>query len=153
MWPVRKCAPSPRPARGEGWGEGLLPQIPKTTNAVSPPHPALRADLSRKRGEVLESLLHPRALLVLPVRDEIVDDGGIGQCRGIAEASRLVLGDLAQDAPHDLAGARLAQAWRELDLVGGRDRAYILAHPSHQFLAQFLARLGAAHQRDIGVDG
>src|SRR3984893_12943320 len=124
---MRRCGrhgsapPPPGPSRGEGWGEGLLPQIPKTTNAVSPLTRRFAPTSPRKRGEVLESLLHPRALLVLPVRDEIVDDGGIGQCRGIAEASRLVLGDLAQDAPHDLAGARLGQAWRELDLVGGRD--------------------------------
>ena len=75
--------------------------------------------------------------------DEIVDHGGIRQGRGVAEAARLVLGDLAQDAAHDLAGAGLRQARCELDLVGRRDRADVLAHPRHQFLAQLLARLGA----------
>jgi cyclopropane-fatty-acyl-phospholipid synthase len=40
---------------------------------------------------------------VLPVDDEVVDDGRIGQRRGIAECAEIVLGDLAQDAPHDLA--------------------------------------------------
>src|ERR1019366_1755271 len=91
--------------------------------------------------------LSRRALLVLAMLDQIVDHGGIRQRRGIAEASRLVLGDLAQDAAHDLAGAGLGQARRELDLVGRRDRADVLAHPRHQFLAQLLAGLGAGHQR------
>src|SRR6516162_5606928 len=48
------------------------------------------------RSEVL------RALLVLPVGDEIVDHSRIGQRRGVAEIGELVLGDLAQDAAHDL---------------------------------------------------
>ena len=58
-----------------------------------------------------------RALLVLPVLDEIFDHGGVGQRRGVAEATRFVLGDLAQDAAHDLAGAGFGQARRKLDLV------------------------------------
>src|SRR5260370_34557890 len=29
-------APSPRTSRGKGWGEGLLPQIPKTIVAATP---------------------------------------------------------------------------------------------------------------------
>ena len=46
-------SPSPREVRGEGWGEGLLPQIPKTKYAVSPPHPETSSPTSpRKRGEV-----------------------------------------------------------------------------------------------------
>src|SRR5216683_3753506 len=45
-----------------------------------------------------------RVLLVLAVLYQIVDHGGIRQRRGVAETSRLVLGDLAQDAAHDLAG-------------------------------------------------
>jgi len=48
--------------------------------------------------------LSRRVLLVLAVLDQIVDHGGIRQRRGVAETSRLVLGDLAQDAAHDLAG-------------------------------------------------
>src|SRR5579871_352636 len=44
---------------------------------------------------------------VLAVLHEVVDHGGIGQGRGVAERARLVLGDLAQDAAHDLAGAGL----------------------------------------------
>ncbi|TMK50193.1 MAG: hypothetical protein E6G70_06740 [Alphaproteobacteria bacterium] len=33
--------------RGEGWGEGLFP---RTELLESPPHPALRADLSPQAG-------------------------------------------------------------------------------------------------------
>jgi hypothetical protein len=93
--------------RGEGWGEGLLPQIPKSEMRGDSPHPALRADLSPQAGRGLGEPLHPRALLVLAVLDQIVDHGRVRQRRGIAETARLVLGDLAQDAAHDLAGAGL----------------------------------------------
>src|SRR3712207_7257753 len=43
--------------------------------------------------------------------------------------SRFVRCDLAQDAAHDLAGARLGQAGRPLDRVGRGDGADLLAHP------------------------
>jgi hypothetical protein len=46
----------------------------------------------------LRASLRWRTLLVLPVLHEVVDHGGIGQRRGVAEAGRFVLGDLAQDA-------------------------------------------------------
>ncbi len=52
------------------------------------------------------------------VADQVVDDRRIGQSRGVAERGELILGDLAQDAPHDLAGARLRQSRREMDDVG-----------------------------------
>src|SRR5215471_4568978 len=92
------------------------------------------------------------ALLVLPVVDEIIDHGGVGERRGVTEVAVFVLGDLAQDAPHDLARARLRQAWRELDEIGRGDRPNLLAHPLHQFLAQVFGRLLTRHQRDVGVD-
>lgn len=57
------------------------------------------------------------ALLVLPVGDQIVDDSGIGQRRGVAQRAEFVLGDLAQYPAHDLAGAGLGKTGRELDLV------------------------------------
>src|SRR3984957_7568301 len=93
-----------------------------------------------------------RALFVLPVGDEIVDYGGVRECRGVTEIAVLVLGDLAQDAAHDLARARLRQIGRELDEIGRGDRADLGAHPLHQFLAQGFARLLARHQGDIGID-
>src|SRR5581483_1808891 len=36
--------------RGEGWGEGLCPQFGRQEYAETPPHPALRADLSPQAG-------------------------------------------------------------------------------------------------------
>src|SRR5689334_5455637 len=42
---------------------------------------------------------------------QVVDHRRIGQGRGVAQAPELVLGDLAQDAAHDLARAGLGQAW------------------------------------------
>ena len=72
----------------------------------------------------------PRPALVLPVGDQVVDDGRIGEGRGVAERAELVLGDLAQDAAHDLAGAGLGQAGRELDQVRRGDRADLLADPA-----------------------
>ena len=81
-----------------------------------------------------------------------VDDGGIGERRRVAQVAEIVLGDLAQDAAHDLARARLGQAGRPLDGVGRGDRADLLAHPCHQFLAQFLAGIEPGIQGDVGVD-
>ena len=46
--------------------------------------------------------------------DEIVDDVGIGERGGVAERARIVLGDLPEDAAHDLAGAGFRQARRPL---------------------------------------
>src|SRR5262245_13170839 len=86
-------------------------------------------------------LLRRRALLVLTVLDEIANHRGIGERRGVAKARGIILGDLAQDAAHDLAGARLRQAGGKLDQIGGCDRANVLAHPGDKFLAQRLARL------------
>src|SRR5205085_10940588 len=62
----------------------------------------------------------PRGLRcpVHAVFHEFVDDGGISQGRDIAEGIMLVGGDLAKNAPHDLAGARLGQTRRPLQQVG-----------------------------------
>src|SRR5580700_11027047 len=46
-WVLFVLAPSPRTWRGEGWGEGLSQ---RAQLAESPPHPALRADLSPHAG-------------------------------------------------------------------------------------------------------
>jgi hypothetical protein len=86
---------------------------------------ALKDGASRR----LDALLVLTALAIL---DEIIDHGGIGERRGIPEASGFVLRDLAQDAAHDFAGTGLWQARRELDLVGRGDRPDVLAHPGNQ---------------------
>ncbi len=52
------------------------------------------------------------------------------------KASGVLGRDLSQDAPHDLAGARLGQAGRPVDDVGRRDGPNHLAHRRHQLLLQ-----------------
>ena len=47
------------------------------------------------------------ALFVLPVLDQILHHRRFGQGRGITQVGEIILGDLAQDAAHDLARARL----------------------------------------------
>ncbi len=52
------------------------------------------------------------------------DDIRIGERRRVAE--RLAFGDVAQQAPHDLARSRLRQVGGEQNLIGPRDRADLL---------------------------
>jgi acetyl-CoA synthetase len=80
---------------------------------------------------------------------EIVDHGWIGQRRGVAETAVFILGDLAQDSPHDLARAGLRQAGRKLDQIGRCDWTNFLAHPADKFLAQVFGGLFAGHQRFV----
>jgi len=68
-------------------------------------------------------------LLLRPVLHQVGDDRRIGQRRRIAEVRCIALRNLAQNTPHDLAGARLGQSGRELDDVGPRDRPDLLADP------------------------
>ena len=63
-------------------------------------------------------------MLVLVLVLEPRDHGRIGQRRGVPE--RLAFGDVAQQAAHDLAGARLRQIGRENHIVGARNRADLL---------------------------
>src|SRR6266446_3056182 len=93
-----------------------------------------------------------RLLAVHPVVDELVDDGGIGQGRHVAEGVVLVGGDLAQNAPHDLAGAGLRQAGRPLQQVGGGDRADLLPYPGDELTPELVARLLLDPQCDIRVN-
>ena len=86
------------------------------------------------------------------IRDQVGDDGGIGERRGVAEMLVLFGRDLAQDPAHDLAGARLRQPRRPLDEIRRRDRADFLAHPLRELGAELLGRRLAALQRDVGVD-
>jgi hypothetical protein len=66
--------------------------------------------------------LSTSALPVLPVLDQIFDHRGIGQGRGVAQAARFVLGDLAQDAAHDLAGITSTANLHRLRDVGLFDK-------------------------------
>src|SRR4051794_20555508 len=70
------------------------------------------------------SRLAPSAVLFLVVRLQLSDHRRIGQRRRIAE--RLALGDVAEQAAHDLAGAGLGQVGGEQDVVWPRNRADLL---------------------------
>src|SRR2546430_1114869 len=96
-WPglSRPSTPSPEQHCSKAWMPGTRPGMTDSSRL-------------RLRG----------GALVLPVVDEVVDHGRIGERRGVAQRAVIVLGDLAQDAAHDLAGARFRQARRELDEVG-----------------------------------
>ncbi len=71
----RTTSPSPRSSRGEGWGEGLLPQI-SVTKCVrgESPSPGLLRNLTspRKRGEVTH-LEHRQALRFPTTRERFVE--------------------------------------------------------------------------------
>ena len=60
--------------------------------------------------------LHVRKLFVFFVLVfEALDDGGVGEGRGVAEGA--AFGDVAEEAAHDLAAAGLGQLRREQDVV------------------------------------
>src|SRR3982750_2276498 len=74
-----------------------------TTNAQGTAgHPRRRRDRLTAASNRFNDRLRRHVFFILAVLDQIVDDSGIRQRRGITEAARLVLGDLAQDPPHDL---------------------------------------------------
>src|SRR3990167_137082 len=57
-----------------------------------------------------------------------------------------------EQAPHDLAAARLGQVGAELDLLGCHRRAEALAGMAEQLALQRLAGLEAGLERDEGLD-
>src|SRR5207244_9690641 len=59
---------------------------------------------------------------------ELIEYGGIFQRRYVLR-DRLALGDRAQQAPPDLARARLGQIVAEADVLGLRDWGRLPAHP------------------------
>lgn len=81
---------------------------------------------------------------------ELVDDPRIGERRSIAEILILIRRDLSED---DLAGTRLRKRGRELDEVGLRDGANLLANVLHELLLQLGGGLDPGYQRHIAVDG
>uniref|UniRef100_A0A0N4Z5G8 PE-PGRS family protein n=1 Tax=Parastrongyloides trichosuri TaxID=131310 RepID=A0A0N4Z5G8_PARTI len=87
-----------------------------------------------------------------PVLHQIIHDRRIGQRRGVAQGAQIVLGDLPQDPPHDLARAGLGQTRRPLNHVGRGDGADLLADLGDQDLAQVFGGLDPLVQGDIGVD-
>src|SRR6266700_1509256 len=98
--PLRRCTAEPGPMKATTtmlarWTPAQQRTTPQERRAAQ--HPG--NDTGRRLPQLGRCVL-----LVLAVLHQIVDHGGIRQRRGVAEASRFVLGDLAQDAAHDLAG-------------------------------------------------
>src|SRR5687767_3988587 len=104
------------------------------------PIPQLDAHQSRKMapGTIF---VDASVLAVAPALDQPVDQARIGEGRGIAEASEIVLRDLAQDAAHDLAAPGLGKPRREVDEVRAGDRADLGADVAAQLDFQGFAAL------------
>ncbi|GIX64423.1 HEAT repeat-containing protein [Babesia caballi] len=73
-------------------------------------------------------------------RREPLQHRGVGERRGVPEVVALVAHELAQDAAHDLAAARLGQVRRRGDDIGGREGAHVLAHGEAELAHQLVAR-------------
>mmetsp|Transcript_1801 Transcript_1801/g.5446 ORF Transcript_1801/g.5446 Transcript_1801/m.5446 type:complete len:469 (+) Transcript_1801:145-1551(+) len=88
--------------------------------------------------------------------DELVHHRRVGERGGVAElvCSHLLArgGDLAEDAPHDLARARLWQRWRPVDHIGRRECADLGAALHDEGFAQLVRLVDALVERDVDVD-
>src|SRR6266436_2538128 len=74
-------SPSPRSSRGEGWGEGLLPQIPNIGVRGDPPHPdcfAIRPCVRKIWQNVRTGGCQPtaRSLELSPYRPKAIEPEG-----------------------------------------------------------------------------
>ena len=116
-------------------------------NDPSDCEPGQRSPTSRPvMYQTRTNLFSPRRGLVGAAL-ELVDDGGIGERRGVAEVA--ALGDVAQQAAHDLAAAGLGQVRGEVDRLRLGDRADL----GGDVIAQVGdVDLRAAAQRDVGDD-
>src|SRR3989344_495231 len=102
---------------------------------------------------VPRSTLHPSVRLsVQALLDQTVDHRRVGQSRGVAHVFQLVAGDLAQDAPHDLARTGLRQTGRPPNQLGLGEAANFLADQGQQFLLQRIVDFHAVHRCDEGID-
>src|SRR5205085_5419255 len=93
-------------------------------------------------------------VVILALRREGADrrhDLGVGQRRHVPEIAPM--GDVAQQAPHDLARAGLRQVVGEDDGVRPGDLADLDGHVLPKFGDQHLVALDAGLQRDEGHDG
>ena len=103
--------------------------------------------MSSVPGSTAERAATPRAVGEREVlRLDAVDDGRVGEGRGVAE--QFVLGDVAQQPPHDLARARLRQFLGEQDRLRLRDRTDEVRDVLTQLLDEIVAGLDTAAQGD-----
>jgi hypothetical protein len=87
-----------------------------------------------------------------PAFDERLHDRRIGERAGVAEVGEIILGDLPEDAAHDLAAAGLGQAGGDVEVVGHGDAADFVADGGAQFGEQRIGGGDAGVEGDIGVD-
>mmetsp|Transcript_37253 Transcript_37253/g.99429 ORF Transcript_37253/g.99429 Transcript_37253/m.99429 type:complete len:338 (-) Transcript_37253:1076-2089(-) len=80
---------------------------------------------------------------------ELVDNARVQQRRRVAETRGVVLGDLSEDAPHDLAAPRLRQRAREENVVRLRERPDRLPNAHDQLLLQGVIALDSFLQDDV----
>src|SRR5215467_5104619 len=126
----------PRAARRRGAGAGrTTARSARAGSAVTPSVWGLR--------------LFFRGFLFAAARD-LGHHGRVGECRRVAE--RPVLGNVAEEAAHDLAGPSLRQLGREHDVGWGRELADHLADVVAQFLQHLRAAVLAALQCDESND-
>mmetsp|Transcript_9504 Transcript_9504/g.28708 ORF Transcript_9504/g.28708 Transcript_9504/m.28708 type:complete len:220 (-) Transcript_9504:1835-2494(-) len=95
--------------------------------------------------------------LSLPVcAEQLLDNGGISERRGVAEFVDVHLlaavAYLAQNSAHDLAAAGLWQRRSPVDDVRRGDGADLFAHELDERLSQFFARVGLVHERHVRID-
>src|SRR5438105_1207159 len=103
--------------------------------------------VSRRR----DSLSMAGAALPLVFLAQLREHAVILQRRCIA-GRLLAAGDVAEQAAHDLAGARFRQSLGEADLVWAGQRPDLLGDVRGQLLLQFLRRRVAAAERDEADD-
>ena len=77
-------------------------------------------------------------LFVEAVFNQVVNDRWICKRGCVAKALQFVLGEFAQNAPHDFSGAGLRQTWRPLQQIDPGDRTNLGAHLFDQLVTQFI---------------
>src|SRR5918999_1752990 len=113
-------------------------------NGSAPDANGVAASATAKTARLVLARVARRTLL------DLLDDRRIGERRRVAK--RAVLGDVAEQAPHDLAAARLRQLGREDDVRRLGDRADLLADVVAQLLEHLDRALLAALQSHVGDD-
>ena len=86
------------------------------------------------------------------MRDQGVNHGRIGECRGITQVSQFAHRDLAYDAAHDLARASLWKGLGPLNMIRRGDRANFLSHLGDQLSTKCLRCGNTLLRHDIGID-
>src|SRR5579863_9426983 len=120
---------------------------------MSPERVALRRVFELERSPTATDLLFFGFLLSgAPL--EIRDDARVSERRGIAELA--ILGDVAEQAAHDLSASSFGQIWRERDPLGLGDRADQLGDVVAQLgdeLGRLLEARSKRHERRDGLPG